>query len=140
MTSWKADMSKFFSCRQISTCVLSVRVLHIQIIFLLLRSNLHVTLSIFFFYVILFLPLPHVIAGELSRYFLIDMAKGMVSIDSEGSKVSFLIGTTTTSPQNEHNFNPNPSHFFKSSLKQGYIPKCLITSVHVHVFQEYFNL
>lgn len=51
----------------------------------------------------------------------------MVSIDSEGSKVSFLIGTTTTSPQNEHNFHPNPSHFF-SFLKQGYIPKCLITS------------
>ena len=41
------------------------------------------------------------------------MAKGMVSIDSEGSKVSFLIGTTTTSQQNEHNFHPNPSHFFK---------------------------
>ena len=62
---------------------------------------------------IFFLPLSHVIAGELSRYFLIDMAKGMVSIDSEGSKVSFLIGTTTTSPQNEHNFHPNPSHCFK---------------------------
>ena len=62
---------------------------------------------------ILFLPLPYVIAGELSRYFLIDMAKGMVSIDSEGSKVSFLIVTTTTSQQNEHNFHPNPSHFFK---------------------------
>ena len=63
---------------------------------------------------ILFLPLSYVIAGELSRHFLIDMTNGMVSIDSEGSKVSFLIiMTTTTSPQNEHNFHPNPSHFFK---------------------------
>lgn len=73
--------------------------------------NLHITLSIFFD-VILFLPLSYV-AGELSRYVLIDMAKGMVSIDSEGSKVSFLIVTTTTSQQNEHNFHPNPSNFFK---------------------------
>ena len=63
---------------------------------------------------ILFLPLSYVV-GELSRYFLIDMAKGMVSIDSEGSKVSFLIVTATTSPKNEHNFHANPSHFFKFS-------------------------
>ena len=51
---------------------------------------------------ILFLPRSYV-AGELSRYFLIDMTTGMVSIDSEGSKVSFLIMTTTTAQQNEHN-------------------------------------
>ena len=102
-------MSKFFSCQQISTCVLSVRVLRIQIIFLLLRSNL--TLSIFFECDSLSSTF---IAGELSRYFLIDMAKGMVSIDSEGSKVSFLIVTTTTAQQNEHNpFHANPSNFFK---------------------------